>query len=85
MLELIKITDNGGETLDRYTAYFKGDGKIDGDYTLTMCSSPLSPQGVCLSDTTKSNWIEADKGEVLAFIDCPYNIQVAIDRFKNGD
>ncbi len=31
MLKLIKITDNGGKTMDRYTAYFKGDGVVDGE------------------------------------------------------
>lgn len=84
MLELIKITDNGGETMDRYTAYFKGDGVIDGDYTLCMSDNATSPQGVCMSDTTKPDWIEADKGKVLAFTDCPYDVQVAIDRFKTS-
>ncbi|KKN71928.1 hypothetical protein LCGC14_0415740 [marine sediment metagenome] len=85
MLKLIKITDNGGKTMDRYTAYFKGDGEIDGDYTLCMSHNCKSPQGVCMSDTTKPDWIEADDGKVMVFTDCPYDVQVAIVQFRDGD
>ena len=40
---VFRITDNGGETADRYTI-----ATCDGSY-LSMSNNPYSPQGVCLT------------------------------------
>lgn len=81
MLQLIKITDNGGETMDRYTAYFKGDGQVDGDYILNMSEYAQSPQGVCLSDISKPEYMANDTGKVLDYKDLPEQVQQAINDF----
>lgn len=81
MLKLIKVTDNGGKTMDRYTAYFKGDGQVDGDYILCMSDYALSSQGVCMSDASKPEYIVNDKGKELEFNDLPDQVQQAITNF----
>ena len=72
---VIKITDNEGKTLDRYTAYFASG------YMLTMCDSPQSPQGVCMSDTWKQDYIDNDEGKEVEFDDLPERVQNAITDF----
>ena len=81
MLKLIKITDNGGKTIDRYTAYFKGDGVRHGDYMLTMSHNCKSPQGVCLSDTSKPEYMANDTGKNMIFSKLPDQVQQAIKVF----
>lgn len=81
MLQLIKVTDNGGETVDRYTAYFEGDGDIDGDYILNMSEAALSPQGVCMSDTCKPEYMANDTGLEVYIVDLPDQVQTAIYNF----
>lgn len=72
---ILKITDNEGETTDRYTAYFR-DG-----YMLMMSENALSPQGVCMSDSWKQDFIDNDKGKLIAFSDLPEQVQQAIRNF----
>ena len=74
-MKLLHITDNGGKTMDRYTAYF--------DCGLHLCMSDyaISPQGVCLCDTNLSRQIERDKGKRILFSQCPEQVQTAIARF----
>ena len=72
---IIKITDNEGETCDRYTAYFK-DG-----YMLMMSESPQSPQGVCMSDCWKQDYIDNDEGKEIEFDNLPERVQKAITDF----
>lgn len=75
MLKLLKITDNGGETTDRYTAYFSDD------YALSMSESPLSSRGVCLSLTSKPEWLGCDTGKNVKFSRLPAQVQKAIRDF----
>ena len=72
---IIKITDNEGKTCDRYTAYFE-DG-----YLLGMSESPQSPQGVCMSDCWKQDYIDNDEGKEVEFEDLPERVQRAITEF----
>ncbi len=75
MDRVIKITDNGGKTMDRYTAYFASK------YMLTMSENPQSPQGVCLSDTWKQDYIDNDNGKEVEFDNLPERVQKAITDF----
>lgn len=72
---VIKITDNGGKTIDRYTVYFESK------YMLMMSHNPQSPQGVCMSDTWKQDFIDNDDGKELEFDDLPQRVQDAITNF----
>jgi hypothetical protein len=72
---VIKVTDNGGKTIDRYTAYFESK------YMLMMSPNPQSPQGVCLSDTWKQDYIDNDEGKEVEFDDLPERVQKAITDF----
>ena len=74
-MKLLHITDNGGETMDRYTAYF------DCGLHLMMSPAPLSPQGVCLSDENVRYQIESDRGKKILFSQCPEQVQTVIARF----
>ena len=74
-MELIKITDNGGKTMDRYTAYFTKD------MMLMMSSNAVSPQGVCMSDTSKPEYMECDEGAEIKLTDCPEQVKTAIASF----
>lgn len=76
---IIKITDNNGETCDRYTAYFK-DG-----YMLMMSENPQSPRGVCMSDDWKQEYIDGDDGKDIEFKDLPERVQKAIVDFMNEE
>lgn len=78
MTGIKKITDNGGKTMDRYTVYFS-DG-----YMLMMSDNALSPQGVCMSDTWKKDWFDADDGKEMDVCDLPKQVQTAIENFM-GD
>jgi len=73
---IIKITDNLGKTMDRYTVYFE-DG-----YMLMMFESPLSPQGVCISDDWKQDYIDNDNGKELRLEELPKLVQKAIQNFE---
>lgn len=75
MLSLIKITDNGGKTLDRYTAYFTDN------LMLMMSHHCKSPQGVCLSDTSKPEYIRNDTGKNVIFSKLPEQVRQAIKEF----
>lgn len=75
MNSIIKITDNN-EFFDRYTVYFK-DG-----YMLTMSENPKSPQGVCLSDTWKKEYMDKDNQEI-EFDELFSRVQEAIVDFIN--
>lgn len=77
MSNIIKITDNGGKTTDRYTVYF------DDGYMLMMSDNAGSPQGVCTSDTWKQEYIDCDEGKELQLNDLPKQVQKAILRFAN--
>ncbi len=77
MDKILKITDNGGKTTDRYTVYFS-DG-----YMLMMSPNAGSPQGVCMSDTWKQEYIDNDNGTEMQFDDLPEQVQKAIIRFMN--
>lgn len=72
---VIKITDNEGKTMDRYTAYFESG------YMLMMSENPQSPRGVCLSDTWKQDFIDNDEGKEIEFDDLPERVQNAIIDF----
>lgn len=76
-LDLIAITDNNSETMDRYTAYFTDN------YMLMMSENCLSPQGVCLSDTSKPEYLANDHGKRMRILDCPKDVQKAIVDFMN--
>ena len=78
MLGLIKITDNGGETIDRYTAYFTNN------MMLMMSENACSPQGVCLSDTSKPEYLENDTGKNVIFSKLPEQVQKAIQHFMES-
>jgi hypothetical protein len=72
---VIKITDNEGKTMDRYTAYFASG------YMLVMSENPKSPQGVCMSDDWKQDYIDNDDGKEVQFDDLPEQVQDAISDF----
>jgi len=74
-MKLLHITDNGGRTLDRYTAYFTDD------LHLTMSHNAISPQGVCLCDANMPRQIECDDGKRILFSQCPEQVQTVIARF----
>jgi len=74
-LQLIKITDNGGVTIDRYTAYFSDN------LMLMMSHNCKSPQGVCLSDTSKPEYLENDTGRNVIYSKLPEQVQKAIKDF----
>ncbi len=47
-MKIHSIYDNGGETFDRFTVYFKGRGTLERDGTrlcLGMSEHPFHPQG----------------------------------------
>jgi hypothetical protein len=61
----VRVYDNAGKTMDRFTVVFTGRYNLVGRkrtttrserpfeyYHLTMSNNPLSPQGVCLLDST---------------------------------
>ena len=74
-MELIKITDNEGKTTDRYTAYFTKN------MMLMMSENACSPRGVCLSDTSKPEYMECDEGKEIKLADCPEQVKTAITSF----
>jgi len=76
---LIKVTDNEGETVDRYTAYFE-DG-----YMLSMSDNPQSPQGVYMSDCWKQDYIDNDEGKEVEFDELPERVQKAIVNFMQEE
>jgi len=71
-MKLIRITDNGGKTLDRYTAFFSDN------YILCMSYNCLSPQGVCMSDSGQDFY---EGGRTIELKDCPDDVQLAILNF----
>lgn len=71
---IIKITDNGGKTMDRYSAYFE-------DGYMLMMSIDQSPRGVCMSDCWKQDYIDNDDGEEIEFNNLPKAVQRAITDF----
>ena len=73
-----KITDNGGKTMDRYTAYFE-------DGYMLMMSEDQSPRGVCMSDCWKQDYIDGDEGKDIEFDDLPESVQKAIVSFMAED
>jgi hypothetical protein len=75
METVLKITDNEGKTMDRYTVYFESG------YMLMMSENPKSPQGVCMSDTWKQDYIDNDAGKEVNFDDLPERVQDAITDF----
>ncbi len=75
MTGIKKITDNGGKTMDRYTVYFS-DG-----YMLMMSENALSPQGVCMSDTWKQDFIDGDDGKDMDISSLPEQVKTAISNF----
>ncbi|HDY89159.1 MAG TPA: hypothetical protein ENH82_13720 [bacterium] len=76
-ITIIRITDNGGKTCDRYTIYFSDD-------TMLMLSdNPLSPQGVCMSDNAKPEYIECDEGIERQFSQLPFEVQTAVQRYMH--
>ena len=76
-IKIIKITDNGGKTLDRYTVYFSDNNM------LMLSPNPLSPQGVCMGDNAKPEYIECDEGIERQFSQLPLEVQVAVQRYMS--
>lgn len=72
---ILKITDNGGETLDRYAVYFEDR------YVLFMSPTPQSPRGVCMSDTWRRIDFDHDDNKQVRFDDLPERVQKAIRSF----
>jgi hypothetical protein len=64
----VRVYDNGGKTMDRYTVVFTGryNNRVDRQHReylhLGMSENPLSPQGVCLLEGTP-NIIDVDEKE----------------------
>ena len=79
----IRIYDNGGETVDRYTVVFTGNfkGRDGRCYYLGMSESPFHPQGFGQhgeSDTVIDYPKYSHLGKKIKFQDLPTDCQKAV-------
>ncbi len=66
----MRIYDNQGRTIDRYTVILDGE-------VYTMSSSPLSPEGVNMYWGAEGE-VEVDLGQLLPLEDLPKEVREAI-------
>lgn len=78
-MKIHSIYDNGGETFDRYTVYFKGRGTLNWytkdppmRYCLAMSSNPFHPQGFGQHSEGKPG---KHNGKKIKFEDLPEDCQ----------
>lgn len=75
-LKQVRIYDNGGKTLDRFTAVYMDQKEYNGNFSARgMCESPFSPQGFGCSCVAKPG---RHLGKRIKFAQLPKDCQKLI-------
>lgn len=87
-MKIIKVTDNHGKTIDRYTVYFEeriSCGNTQILSYLTLSEDPESPQGVSTYDSVKvssnqtiKDFLVEDRDKEIELKDLPKSVLIHI-------